>query len=57
MLDTPTFQVEVQVRSVVGKAVWFRNDTQLTSYFEAAMHALDLMRQWSAVEDIRVIPA
>jgi hypothetical protein len=55
LLDTPLFKVEAQTAD--NKTHWFVSEKEFTSYFEAAIHAIELRKEWTEVEDNRVIPA
>jgi hypothetical protein len=55
LLETTIYKVEL--RTVQSKTRWFSNEIHFNTYFEAAIYAIDLMERWSAVRDIRVIPA
>lgn len=54
LLTGQRLHAEVRVQGDPG---WYRNDVTFDQWTEAYAAVLDLGRQWSAVEDMRVVPA
>jgi len=53
LLDTKSYRIEVQ--TVTESKVWYGNQVQFETYFEAGIYAINLAERWTQVRNVRVI--